>query len=230
MVLIPAGEFAMGSNDGDPDEKPVHQVYLDSYYMDRYEVTNTSYRGCVDAGYCTPPQRTSSLTHDDYFFNHEFDDYPVIYADWGQARDYCAWRGTYLPTEAQWEKAARGTDGRTYPWGEELSCVHSNYSIPGICTEDTTPVGSYESGASPYGVYDMAGNPYEWVADWYSDTYYQYSPTSNPQGPVSGEHRVVRGGHNDARTSARFRVVPEFTTFYVIGFRCAQDASEQGAP
>jgi eukaryotic-like serine/threonine-protein kinase len=162
MVLVPAGEFIMGSESGDDDEKPVHTVYLDAYYIDKYEVTNAAYKVCVDAGGCTPPMQTNSYSRSSYYDNSEFDDYPVIYVDWNRATDYCEWRDTSLPTETQWEKAARGTDGRTYPWGEGISCKQANYYS---CVGDTRKVGSYESGKSPYGIYDLAGNVWEWVAD-----------------------------------------------------------------
>ncbi len=221
MALVPAGEFTMGSENGDDDEKPVHQVYLDAFYMDIYEVTNAAYKTCVDAGICTPPQDTSSSTRSSYYGNSEFDNYPVIYVDWSQAKTYCEWRGARLPTEAQWEKAARGTDARTYPWGEGISCSQANYSG---CKGDTTEVGSYESGKSPYGLYDMAGNVWEWVNDWYDSGYYQTSRSSNPSGPVSGDYRVLRGGSwlNDVvRSANRGDNVPDYIDDD-IGFRCAR--------
>ena len=138
-----------------------------------------------------PPQDTSSHIRSSYYGNSKFDNYPVVYVDWNQAHAYCEWRGGSLPTEAQWEKAARGTDGRTYPWGEKLDCDKANYSG---CIGDTTPVGSYESGKSPYGIYDLAGNVWEWTADWYSETYYQnLAYPENPLGPDIGQDRVAAG-------------------------------------
>jgi len=224
MRLVPAGEFEMGSTNGESDETPVHTVYLDDFYMDKYEVTNALYKTCVDAGGCkTPPQNTSSYTRDSYYGNPEFDDYPVIYVDWNQAQAYCQWRDASLPTEAQWEKAARGTDERIYPWGEGIDCDKANYSG---CKGDTTKVGSYESGQSPYGIYDLAGNVWEWTADWYSETYYQSSPSENPLGPDSGQYRMLRGGScgsygNNVRSSDRNWNLPTGAS-YGIGFRCSR--------
>ena len=198
MVFVPAGEFPMGSEVGDGDERPVHTVYLDAYYIDMYEVTNARYRQCADAGVCTPPTDVASPTRSSYYDNPEFDEFTVMFVSWYMARTYCSWRGTELPTEAQWEKAARGTDGRTFAWGEEIDCQHANYyRQEGIefvdCVGDTTRIGSYENGRSPYGAYDMTGNVWEWVADWYGNIYYQNSPASNPMGPETGRDRIVRG-------------------------------------
>lgn len=190
MVLVPEGTFNMGSDNGELDESPVHTVYLDSYYIDKYEVINAHYKTCVDAGACNKLPITRSYNRDSgYYGISEFDNYPVISVTWDVAKTYCEWRGAQLPTEAQWEKAAGGVDGRTYPWGEEIDETFSNYN-----TGDTVEVGSFESGASPYGAYDMAGNVAGWVADWHSETYYQNSPSSNPLGPDDGFYRVVRGG------------------------------------
>ena len=186
MVFVPAGEFPMGSDVGDADERPVHSVYLDAYYIDRYEVTNARYRLCVQAEVCLPPANNASFTRASYYDNPDFDDFPVIYVSWEMAQTYCAWRGTQLPTEAQWEKAARGTDGRTFAWGEDIDCQWTNYLRQDdqnfvACIGDTSRVGSYENGRSPYGAYDMTGNVWEWVADWYGNIYYQNSPASNPK-------------------------------------------------
>lgn len=232
MQLVPAGEFMMGSNNAVADERPVHTVYLDAYYMDIYEVTNGLYKICVDAGVCTPPGITNSLTRSSYYGNPEFNDYPVISVNWNQAKTFCEWRGVSLPTEAQWEKAARGTDGRKYPWDNEIDCDYVNfYDVLGVgqCVSDTTKVGSYESGISPYGMYDMAGNVMEWVADWYDPNYYASSPSSNPLGPDSGKNRVLRGGTwgstvSGLRTSIRIWYPPDFQGVD-FGFRCAIDAA-----
>ncbi len=222
MRLVPAGEFTMGATFSGLDEQPVHQVYLDSYFIDKYEVTNTLYRMCVEAGVCTSPHFTNSYSRSAYYGNLEFDNFPIIYVDWNQAGAYCGWRGGNLPTEAQWEKAARGTDERTYPWGEGIDCQKANY-----CEGDTVKVGNYENGKSPYGVYDLAGNIWEWTADWYSDTYYQRSPSSNPKGPDSGEYRVLRGGTwyykgDNTRVTIRGWYTTDSVDYY-IGFRCARN-------
>jgi formylglycine-generating enzyme required for sulfatase activity len=232
MRFVPAGNFMAGSDSGYENEKPVHTVYLDDFYIDKYEVTNALFKACVDAGECQPPQKTSSMTRESYFGNPEFEDYPVIYVSWENARDYCQWRGRDLPTEAQWEKAARGVDGRVYPWGNEIDPAFVNYND---YVGDTTKVGSYEGGKSPYGVYDMAGNAWEWVADWYSETYYQdtydlNTPLTNPTGPRSGEYKVLRGGswHDDdtiVTTSNRGWSQLEYFENTDFGFRCATSGS-----
>lgn len=225
MALVPAGDFIMGS--GGSNEKSAHTVYLDDYYIDKYEVTNASYKECVDADVCLLPSNTGSASRGSYYGNPIFDHYPVIYVSWNSANSYCEWRNTSLPTEAQWEKAARGDDARTYPWGEETSCNRTNYSS---CVGDTTEVGSYPSGVSPYGIYDLAGNVWEWVADWYSDGYYQDSPTTNPTGPNIGQFRVLRGGswinHSDLISSSiRDKDYPTYNGG-LVGFRCASLASQ----
>lgn len=233
MIYVPAGEFTMGSNDGDPDEKPVHTVYLDAYWIDKYEVTNAAYKHCADAGVCSPPKGSSSSTRPAYYGNPEFDDYPVIYVDWFMADKYCSWRDARLPTEAEWEKAARGADGRTYPWGENIDCSFANYwgkdNGNSACVGDTTKVGSYESGKSPYGVYGMAGNVLEWVNDWYDSSYYYSNSSSvDPLGPNSGTCRVLRGGSwvihdSDVRSAVRYYYGPSYT-YNLVGFRCARSA------
>jgi eukaryotic-like serine/threonine-protein kinase len=245
IVLVPAGEFTMGNTADEAliecqknhtncqrswfvEEEPPHQVYLTSYYIDKYEVTNVLYKACVDAGVCDPPKHTNSNSHPDYYKNPEFSNYPVIYVDWYQAKTYCeTWRGARLPTEAEWEKAARGIDGRTYPWGEGIDCSKANYfDGNNFCVGDTAPVGSYESGKS-YDVYDMAGNVFEWVNDWYSATYYQVSPSSNPLGPESGQYRVARGGAWNrwdmmVRSTGRSWADPSLDCINCpFGFRCA---------
>ncbi|HNJ14379.1 MAG TPA: SUMF1/EgtB/PvdO family nonheme iron enzyme [Anaerolineales bacterium] len=222
MVLIPAGDFNMGSEGGDADELPIHLVRLDAYSIDVYEVTNAAYQACVDASICKPPISTGSLTREEYYGVSEYENFPVINIDWDRASTFCAWRGGRLPTEAEWEKAARGTDNRIYPWGDAPDCAKSN------CTADTLEVGSFGEGKSPYGVYNMAGNVWEWVADWYSREYYSISPLENPQGPSSGESHVLRGGAFDAterlrRVSVRGAYFPE-DFFSRVGFRCAADA------
>lgn len=228
LVYVPAGEFSMGSENGDANEKPVHTVYLDAFWIDQTVVTNNQYAACVAVGKCDAPFRTSSYTHDSYYGNSEFDNFPVIYVNWDDAKTYCEWAGRRLPTEAEWEKAARGTDGRTYPWGEDISCDKANYYDGSkYCVGDTSAVRSYESSKSPYGAYDMAGNIWEWVNDWYGSTYYKSLPSfSNPLGPDMGQYRVLRGGSwnyfdNGVRSAIRNWYSPTITYVYV-GFRCAR--------
>lgn len=226
MVLVPAGNFTMGSSNDDPfsvpaDAKPAHQIYLDSYYVDKYEVTNLNYKICVSASACQPPTNTSSSTRSSYYGNSEFDGYPVIYVNWEMAKTYCEWRSGGLPTEAQWEKAARGTDSRRFPWGNDVDRdkKYSNYS-----QNDTTAVGQYQMGSSPYDIYDMAGNVWEWVADWYDPKYYQNSTSSNPIGPSSGQHRVLRGGswynYWDFHFVYARSGFPPTVSNSLLGFRC----------
>lgn len=231
MRLVPAGEFKMGVEQGQQEAGPVHAVYLDDFYIDKYEVTNVFYQACVDAGACDLPK---SL---EYYDDPYYQDYPVGNVDWYMASAYCEWRGGHLPTEAQWEKAARGTDERLYPWGNEISCREANYldnSVPKSCVGGLVKVGSYPSGVSPYGVYEMAGNALEWVADWYEgdipyeDRYYANSPASNPQGPETGDRKIVRGGSwwnipYDLRTTTRNWDTP-YVFGAIIGFRCAKSA------
>ena len=229
MVLVPAGAFEMGSQDVGYNENLVHTVTLDDYYIDKYEVTNELYAQCVEDGECLQPSSFDSYALASYYGNPEFDDYPVIYVSWEQANTFCQWRGVRLPSEAEWEKAARGTDGRTYPWGEGIDCTKANFrDESGFCVSYMSwkPVGSYPDGASPYGALDMAGNVWEWVADWYDDDYYSISPSENPAGPASGKYRVLRGGSwsNDAnyvRTAYRFRHKP-YGAWNGSGFRCAR--------
>ena len=218
LVYVPEGEFLMGSNEVD-NEQPIHTVYLDAYWIDQTEVTNAMYEKCVEAGSCEKP---SGL----YFYEAgKYDDHPVVFVDWYQAEAYCEWAGRRLPSEAQWEKAARGDDGRTYPWGEGIDCGHAQYSG---CDGNTILVGSLPSGASPYGALNMAGNVYEWVADWYDENYYENSPYENPQGPSSGGYRVLRGGSWGSddmavRSANRYSRTPSHTG-NGHGFRCSRSA------
>jgi serine/threonine-protein kinase len=203
MAFVPAGNFQMGCdverNIGYPckiTEFPLHTIYVEAFYIDIHEVTNRLYAQCVQASACTEPEEKRSLSRSSYYSNPEYDNYPVVAVNWVQAKTYCQWRGAELPTEAQWEKAARGTDGRTYPWGDRnLDCTLANSRDEAAdqdCVGDTAAVGSYPAGASPYGIMDMAGNVQEWVNDWYQEDYYSFSPSSNPPGPATGTDKVIR--------------------------------------
>ena len=224
MMYVPVGEFAMGSDSGGSDEKPVHTLYLDAFWIDKFEATNALYKKCVDAGKCLPSNPTSSYTRSAYYGNSQFDNFPVIYVSWDDANKYCTWVGKKLPTEAQWEKAARGMEGRVYPWGNtfDIGKLNSYGSGKG----DTISVGSYLAGASPYGAMDMAGNVWEWVADWYGENYYASSQRNNPTGPTSGQYRVLRGGPWDGgqdlvRAANRFNLAPDYR-YHNVGFRCIE--------
>jgi formylglycine-generating enzyme required for sulfatase activity len=224
QVYVPAGSFQMGSDSGDPDEKPVHPVMLDAFWIDHTEVTNAMYTLCVEAGKCSPPSSSKSYTRDNYYGDAQYNNYPVIYVSWDNANAYCDWAGRRLPTEAEWEKAARGTDGRTYPWGNDAP--DSNLLNFNSNVGDTTEVGAYPSGASPYSALDMVGNVWEWVNDWYDEAYYGNSPSENPQGPASGQYRVLRGGSwsfgvGGVRAAYRDRGEPGYFSGR-IGFRCAR--------
>jgi formylglycine-generating enzyme required for sulfatase activity len=225
MVYVPAGDFNMGNFSGIADEQPLHSVFLDAYWIDKTEVTNVMYSQCVQSGACLKPYNQSN-THFNYYPDPQYANYPVIDLKWSSAEAYCAWAGRRLPTEAEWEKAARGTDGRTYPWGDILpNSSLLNFNNP---VGDTVRVGSYLNGASPYGALDMAGNVTEWVADWYDAGYYGISPQSNPAGPLDGQAKVLRGGswHTDVYSirSADRHYLPPDTRDIVIGFRCALSA------
>lgn len=183
MITIPAGQFIMGSKTGDTEEQPVHKVYLDSYEIGQYEVTVAQYRAfCTATGRQMPKAPTWGWK--------EY--HPIVNVTWSDAQAYCQWAGGRLPTEAEWEKAARGTDGRKYPWGNSWDKSRCANAYLGLTS--TVPVGIYPEGASPYGCMDMAGNAWEWCADWYGADYYQTSPSRNPTGPAAGDYRVMRGG------------------------------------
>lgn len=237
MVFVPAGPFEMGNSldkalaecrkfRSDCEavwyaaEEPVHTVDVPAFYIDVYEVTNAAYRVCLLASVCQPPHFIYSATHTDYFTNKVYDNYPMINVNWENAKTYCEWRGVRLPTEAEWEKAARGTDGRMYPWGEVLDPTRANYQDSKL--GDPTTVGSYESGKSPYGAYDMTGNVWEWTSDWF-DAY----PGSSATNPDFGQKvRVLRGGAwldpgNTIHASNRGGLDPTHS-FGNIGFRCAR--------
>jgi len=214
MVLVPDGKFTMGSDTGDTDEKPPHDVFLDAYYIDKYEVTNALYKVCVEAEICSQPANTN------HYNNSQYAQHPVVYVDWNMTKEYCEWRDARLPTEAEWEKAARGTDGRTYPWGEGIDDTFANYSRN---IGDTTPVGNYPKGVSPYGAYDMAGNVWEWVADWYV----AYPGNTDSTDFYGTTLRVLRGGswynlNSYVRSAYRNDYYPAYTNIGFIGFRCAR--------
>jgi len=222
-VHVPAGAFLMGSETGAADEKPVHRVTGSAFVMDRYEVTNGRYRACVRAGACSAPSLTSSTLRRSYFDNPAFADYPVIFVSWSQASGFCAFAGGRLPTEAEWERAAVGTDGpRTYPWGESApDCSKANFAG---CVGDTDRVGRRLAGQSPYGAFDMAGNVWEWTADWYDAHYYATSPSQDPAGPEGGALKVMRGGcwvsgASSLRTTCRKPNLPN-SWAPNVGFRC----------
>jgi serine/threonine-protein kinase len=225
MVLVPAGQFTMGSRRGAVDERPVHVVQLLDFYIDQYEVTNARYADCVQTGSCLVPLVVSSSTRRSYYDNLDYADYPVIHVTWTMAQAYCAWRGGRLPTEAEWEKAARGDDERIFPWGDtQPDCSFANFSGLSGCLADTTPVGNYPASISPFGAYDMAGNVWEWVLDWYGESYYAASPEASPEGPESGVFRVMRGGAfkmslNAIRVTTRGRNLPNKGYDYT-GLRC----------
>jgi serine/threonine protein kinase/formylglycine-generating enzyme required for sulfatase activity len=235
MVHVPAGEFIMGGK-GDSDEQPIHTVYLDAFYIDETEVTNAQFTQFLNeqgnqeegGGTWLGIEMKSCLVTESggqYQPKSGYGDHPVIEVSWYGARAYCQWAGKRLPTEAEWEKAARGTDGRTYPWGEGMDCDHAQYRG---CGGKTVPVGSKPKGVSPYGALDMAGNVSEWVADWYDSDYYASSPESNPEGPASGVYQVRRGGswfswQADLRAAARLKpAFPPYYTWDDVGFRCAR--------
>jgi formylglycine-generating enzyme required for sulfatase activity/uncharacterized caspase-like protein len=239
LLYVPAGESMMGS-DANLNARPVHKVSLDAFWIDKTEVTNKMYTLCGDAGVCKAPINSRSFTHSSYYGNSNFDNYPVIYVDWDMAKTYCEWVDRRLPTEAEWEKAARGEDQRAYPWGTldgaktnfcDKNCANSTNADKSFNDgyEDIAPVGSYKEGASPYGALDMAGNVWEWVADWYGDTYYTNSLAYNPLGPDTGENRVLRGGSwgnskNNIRSDFRYGLSPS-SADNSTGFRCAMSAA-----
>lgn len=220
MVFIPAGEFLMGSEEVD-DEKPQRRVYLDGYWIYKYEVTVAQYRQfCQATRRKMPPEPTWGWK----------DNHPIVNVNWDEAAAYCQWAGGRLPTEAEWEKGARGTDGRKFPWGnqwEESKCHHSKKKFADA--EGTAPVGSHPQGASPYGVHDMAGNVWEWCADWYDAHYYAKAEQRNPTGPRSTLKgmRVIRGGSWGNEVPDPFRVTNRLMDLPdhrngSIGFRCVQ--------
>lgn len=223
MILIPAGEFAMGSNEYD-DTKPIHTVYLDTFYIDKYEITVGQYRKFAQATGRNMPDQPGW---------NEGDNNPVVNSTWYDASAYALWAAKRLPTEAEWEKAARGSDERNYPWGntwDASKCNNGQNKIinpyGGAKCAKTTPVGRFPQDVSPYGVMDMAGNVSEWCSDWYAPYYYKKSPARNPTGPSSGSYRVVRGGNWSAwKIPMAFRGWPLSSPenrYAIDGFRCVR--------
>jgi len=226
MVYVPAGEFTMGRSGGQPEAEP-HLVYLDAYWIDQTEVSNAMYTLCVRAGECKTPRKNNSATRESYYDNPQYANYPVIWLNWRDAYNYCAWAGKRLPSEAEWEKAARGTDGRAYPWGSSFSCLHAN-----LCGGDTAPVDAYSSGVSPYGALNLVGNVHEWVWDTWKADYYKNSPYQNPVNLYSHGTQVMRGSSYSfgnplgIQVDAAYRDMapPDFNDA-AWGFRCAISAA-----
>jgi serine/threonine-protein kinase len=230
MRLIPAGEFTMGSDDtGDVGSRPARGVFLDAFYIDKFEVTNENYDACVYAVECRRPQQGGSATRNTYFANPVYANFPVLYVDWKMANAYCEWRGARLPTEAEWEKAARGTDARLYPWGNtEPDCSLANHVG---CVADTTPVDQHENGQSPYGVYGMSGNVWEWTSTLFKG--YPYKADDGREDPDALGERIARGGSwhvfggnsGNVRADTRLKLDPGYFGGYV-GLRCVVSADE----
>lgn len=238
-LLIPAGEFLMGSYEGSEFEKPVHRVYLDAYYLDKTPVTNAQFAAFVNAtGYQTTAEREAGCTDTNTTTEiqtwrscatPERQDHPVVFVSWDDASAYAEWAGKRLPTEAEWERAARGSyEGKLFPWGDErVGDAHAHWNQtqqPGDLIPPTAPVASFPP--NQYGLYDMAGNVWEWCADWYANDYYLNSPVDNPQGPSQGQFRVRRGASWNVREEFRLRcanrgAMPPNKFWPNMGFRCA---------
>jgi len=221
MVYIPEGYFPMGVNSGQAsDEGPQHYVYTSAYFIDKYEVSNAEYKKFIeDTG------RPKPLFWDDDRFNRP--NHPVVGVSWLDAMAYARWKGHRLPTEAEWEKAARGNDGRLYPWGDKWEKGFNLYFVNVYGLEDkynhTAPVDDYPAGISPFGVFNMAGNVWEWCLDWYDPDYYRISPELNPEGPGPTKMKVLRGGSwintiDGVRLVRRGRNLPT-TKNMIYGFR-----------
>ena len=232
MVLIPAGEFIMGSRDdlGRKDERPAHPVFLDAYYMDRYEATGKDFEAYMDDQPKVHPTITGWY---DRKVRPDMARRPVFGLTWKRCKNYCAWAGKRLPTEAEWERAAKGTEDRIYPWGDELpDPSRSNFGrccfvMKGLVFND---VGILKAGKTPNNIFDLAGNVAEWVFDWYDKNYYKVSPRKNPKGPEKGKYHTIRGGAWNSlpgylRSSARYGY-DDAKDFYGIGCRCAKSVQE----
>lgn len=239
LVYVPAGEFVMGSEDGWSEERPVHSVNLDAFWIYQTKVTNAMYAAFLNAegnqtewgvAWLDAGDADVQIYHDSaaWQVNSGYEEHPAVEVSWYSAAAYCQWAGVRLPTEAEWEKAARGTEGDIYPWGDSWNSGNANASGAGDGYSGTSPVGSFPGGASPYGALDMAGNVWEWVADWYGRSYYRSSPNENPTGPESSRFRILRGGSwhvnsNSLRSANRHIHEPD-SSHDVIGFRCAMSA------
>lgn len=219
LVLIPGGEYLMGSDDGAANIKPAHLVRIRSFYIDRHEVTNAQY-----LRFCTETERALPIFWgmDRFHCGPDYPDFPVVGVSWADANAYAEWTGKRLPTEAEWEYAARGgLSGKKYPYGDDMDKTAANYKSDG-----TVAVASYPPNG--YGLYDMSGNVREWVADYYEDLYYSGSPEDNPTGPESGSFRVVRDGgwhSGKACCSVDARIcLPTYWVDFAVGFRCAKNS------
>jgi len=230
MVLVPGGSFTMGNNAVD-NARPESLIDLEPFYIDQFEVTNALYQKCVLADACQPPIVMSSQTQLNYYDSPLYANYPVINVDWNMAHAFCEWRGAHLPTEAEWEKAARGTESLSYPWGEVILCPYANYtSAEGACIGDTQPVNRYLASGSAYNVFNLAGNVAEWVESLYLS--YPYTLSGDRNNPDASGPRVVRGGSwasqgEELLTYSRVRLDPGSISLHGndLGFRCARDAN-----
>ena len=222
MARIAEGRFVMGSDSGESDERPPHSVYLDTFYLDVYEVTNAQYQRFLDA--TDRPHIQEQVT-----VSGQFEKQPVVWVSWEDARDYCEWARKRLPTEAEWEKAARGgLTGARFPWGSNPPYEEGRHRASSSEFNDgyraTAPVGCFA--ANPYGLHDMAGNVWEWRSDWYDRNYYAVSPGRSPKGPETGSARAIRGGSWDDGANAltvSYRGANQpLARSDSIGFRCAK--------
>lgn len=243
LILVPAGTFTMGSDNRAADEKPTHKVFLEAYYIGKYEVTNAEYYEfwySIQTDKKTTTENTKHHTPENYIHiphigkwqdrAKEHPNHPVVGVSWHDAQAYAKWKGMRLPTEAEWEKAARGYTDRTWPWGNALEEYANTVSNKDGYPNRIAPVGRYKQGKSYYGAMDMAGNVWEWTSDWYSDVYYHNSPKQNPTGPKTGSWRVIRGGSwidpiPRCSTTFRFHQYPNLKTSF-IGFRVAKTADK----
>ena len=229
MVYVPAGEFTMG------EALDKHTINVDTFWIDQTEVTNAMYAKCVNDGKCALPDSINSNTRDSYYGNPEFGRYPVIYVTWDDANSYCKWADRRLPTEAEWEKAASWDENNqekyVYPWGNHANCFFANYwGLDGGCIGDTTKVGSYEDGKSPYGAYDMGGNVGEWVSSLYALYPYDKKDGRERESSSASDLRIVRGGawfFPDNYMFTTYRSAPNHSlSNFSNGFRCAMSVSE----